>query len=150
MDEVLPRRANIAMGTWDRGLSAAPEVAARMAGPMKWRTRQVTREVDHYRARIEAERKSQEADTDTDADAIRLGAPEIVPVVLQDPGPRSTADGGGPGSYGAAASGASASAGGGASMPTARSSSPFMSTRSTRPPVARATSITRTVPARRA
>ena len=30
---------------------------------------------------IAAERKSQEADTDTDADAIRLGAPDIVPVL---------------------------------------------------------------------
>ncbi len=64
-----------------------------MAGPMKWRNRQVTREVDHYRARIEAERKSQEADTDTDADAIRLGAPEIVPVKVHDPG-ASRRDGG--------------------------------------------------------
>jgi glycerol-3-phosphate dehydrogenase len=37
--------------------------------------------VENYRARIAAERASQEAATDTDADAIRLGAPEIVPVV---------------------------------------------------------------------
>ena len=48
---------------------------------MRWRSRQVAREVEHYRARIAAERASQDADTDQDADAIRLGAPDIVPVV---------------------------------------------------------------------
>ena len=52
-----------------------------MAGPMKWRSRQVARELENYRTRVAAERASQEADTDQDADAIRLGAPEIVPVV---------------------------------------------------------------------
>src|SRR6266566_5056977 len=82
LDDVLTRRTHISIETWDRGLSAAQEVAGLMAGPLKWRARQVTREIDSYRARVEAERKSQEADTDTDADAIRLGAPDIVPVVL--------------------------------------------------------------------
>ncbi len=88
LDDVLARRTHISIEAWDRGLSSAQEVAELMAGPMKWRSRQVTREVDHYRARTEAERKSQEADTDTDADAIRLGAPEIVPVVVHGPGSR--------------------------------------------------------------
>jgi glycerol-3-phosphate dehydrogenase len=86
LDDVLARRTHISIETWDRGLSSAQEVAALMAGPMKWRNRQVARELDHYRARIEAERKSQEADTD--ADAIRLGAPEIVPVIVHDQGSR--------------------------------------------------------------
>jgi glycerol-3-phosphate dehydrogenase len=86
LDDVLARRTHISIETWDRGLMCAQEVATLMAGPMKWRNRQVTREIDHYRARIEAERKSQDADTDTDADAIRLGAPEIVPVIARDPG----------------------------------------------------------------
>jgi glycerol-3-phosphate dehydrogenase len=52
-----------------------------MAGPMRWKSRQVAREVEHYRARIAAERASQDAGTDQDADAIRLGAPDIVPVM---------------------------------------------------------------------
>jgi glycerol-3-phosphate dehydrogenase len=81
VDDVMTRRTHISIETWDRGLSAAPEVAELMAGPMKWKSRQVAREVENYRARIAAERASQEAATDTDADAIRLGAPEIVPVV---------------------------------------------------------------------
>ncbi len=88
LDDVLARRTHISIETWDRGLSSAAEVAALMAVPMKWRNRQVSREIDHYRARTQAERKSQEADTDTDADAIRLGAPEIVPVIVHDPGSR--------------------------------------------------------------
>ena len=52
-----------------------------MAGPMGWRSRQVSRELENYQARVAAERASQDAVTDTDADAIRLGAPDIVPVV---------------------------------------------------------------------
>ena len=84
LDDVLTRRTHISIETWDRGLSAAEEVAALMAGPMKWRHRQVSRELENYRTSVTAERKSQEADTDTDADAIRLGAPEIVPVVMHE------------------------------------------------------------------
>lgn len=84
LDDVLARRTHISIETWDRGLTAAPEAAELMAGPMKWRSRQVAREVEHYRARVAAERASQDASTDSDADAIRLGAPEIVPVVRND------------------------------------------------------------------
>jgi glycerol-3-phosphate dehydrogenase len=81
LDDVLSRRTHISIETWDRGLSAADEVALLMAAPMKWRSRQVARELANYRAAVAAERASQEADTDTDADAILLGAPDIVPVV---------------------------------------------------------------------
>ncbi len=81
LPDVLARRTHVSIETWDRGLSAADEVAELMAGPMRWRSRQVSRELESYRAEVEAERKSQEADSDTDADAIRLGAPEIVPVL---------------------------------------------------------------------
>jgi glycerol-3-phosphate dehydrogenase len=96
LDDVLTRRTHISIETWDRGLSAAEEVAALMAGPMKWRHRQVSRELENYRASVAAERKSQEADTDTDADAIRLGAPDIVPVVMHDSAVQGAqADGGG-------------------------------------------------------
>ncbi len=81
LEDVLARRTHISIETWDRGLSAAAEAATLMAGPMKWRSRQVARELENYQTRVAAERASQEADTDTDADAIRLGAPEIVPVL---------------------------------------------------------------------
>jgi glycerol-3-phosphate dehydrogenase len=94
LDDVLTRRTRISIETWDRGLSAAQEVASLLAGPMKWRSRQVSREIENYRARVAAERASQEADTDSDADAIRLGAPEIVPVVT------TSAEAAGPGGNG--------------------------------------------------
>jgi glycerol-3-phosphate dehydrogenase len=81
LDDVLTRRTHVAIETWDRGMSVAQEAAALMAGPMKWKSRQVARELANYQARVAAERASQDAATDQDADAIRLGAPEIVPVV---------------------------------------------------------------------
>ncbi len=84
LDDVLARRTHISIETWDRGLSAAEDAANLMAGPMKWKSRQVARELENYRAGVAAERASQEADTDQDADAIRLGAPDIVPVVHGD------------------------------------------------------------------
>ena len=84
LDDVLARRTHASIETWDRGLSAAEEAATLMAGPMKWKSRQIARELENYRVRVTAERASQEADTDQDADAIRLGAPDIVPVVHGD------------------------------------------------------------------
>ncbi len=81
LDDVLTRRTHVAIETWDRGMSVAQDAAALMAGPMRWKSRQVARELENYRARVDAERASQDAATDTDADAIRLGAPDIVPVV---------------------------------------------------------------------
>jgi glycerol-3-phosphate dehydrogenase len=84
LDDVLARRTHASIETWDRGLSAAGEAVTLMAGPMRWKSRQITRELENYRARVAAERASQEAETDTDADAIRLGAPDIVPVVHGD------------------------------------------------------------------
>jgi glycerol-3-phosphate dehydrogenase len=81
LDDVLARRTHISIETWDRGLSAAQEAAELMAGPMRWQPGQIEREVEHYRVRSAAERASQDAVTDSDADAIRIGAPEIVPVI---------------------------------------------------------------------
>jgi glycerol-3-phosphate dehydrogenase len=40
----------------------------------------VAREVEHYLARVTAERLSQEQPDDQSADTARLGAPEIVPL----------------------------------------------------------------------
>jgi len=81
LDDVLTRRTHVSIESWDRGLSAAQEAAALMAGPMGWKSRQIARELENYRARVEAEHASQDAVTDQDADAIRLGASDIVPVV---------------------------------------------------------------------
>jgi glycerol-3-phosphate dehydrogenase len=84
LDDVLARRTHASIETWDRGVTAAEDAVTLMAGPMKWKSRQVARELENYQARVAAERASQEAESDQDADAIRLGAPEIVPVVHGD------------------------------------------------------------------
>ncbi|MBO0832502.1 MAG: glycerol-3-phosphate dehydrogenase/oxidase [Actinobacteria bacterium] len=84
LDDVLARRTHVSIETWDRGLSAAEEAAHLMAGALKWKSRQLARELENYQARVAAERASQEAETDQAADAIRLGAPDIVPVVHGD------------------------------------------------------------------
>jgi glycerol-3-phosphate dehydrogenase len=81
LDDVLTRRTHVSIECWDRGLSAAEEAATLMAGPMRWKPRQVARELESYQARVAAERASQDAATDQDADTIRLGATDIVPVV---------------------------------------------------------------------
>ena len=59
-----------------------PLNAARMveAAVLGWSEAQTRREVEHYLARVEAERLSQEQPDDHTADTARLGAPEIVPL----------------------------------------------------------------------
>jgi glycerol-3-phosphate dehydrogenase len=81
LDDVLTRRTRVSIETFDRGVAAAP-VAARLVAPvLRWSRGQVKREVEHYLARVEAERLSQEQPDDQTADTARLGAPEIVPLV---------------------------------------------------------------------
>ncbi|HLX49201.1 MAG TPA: glycerol-3-phosphate dehydrogenase/oxidase [Streptosporangiaceae bacterium] len=79
--DALARRTHITMETWDHGISAAHEVAGLMAGPLGWDSRQIEREITHYQTAIAAERAAQEASDDRAADAIRLGAPDIVPLM---------------------------------------------------------------------
>ncbi len=80
LDDVLARRTRISIETFDRGVTAAP-VAARLLAPvLGWSDAQVAKEVEHYLARVEAERLSQEQPDDQSADTARLGAPEIVPL----------------------------------------------------------------------
>jgi glycerol-3-phosphate dehydrogenase len=80
LDDVLTRRTRISIETFDRGVTAAPVAAALMAPVLGWSAAQTEREVEHYLARVEAERLSQEQPDDQTADTARLGAPEIVPL----------------------------------------------------------------------
>ncbi|TDD31777.1 glycerol-3-phosphate dehydrogenase/oxidase [Nonomuraea terrae] len=84
LNDVLTRRTRISIETFHRGLAVAQEVAELMAEPLGWDGEQVKREVEYYAKRVESERRSQEQDSDQEADAIRLGAPEIVPVVAPE------------------------------------------------------------------
>jgi glycerol-3-phosphate dehydrogenase len=80
LDDVLARRTHISIEMWDRGVGAAPRAARIMAGVLGWSEDQISNEVRHYLARVEAERMSQTEPDDETADATRLGAPEIVPL----------------------------------------------------------------------
>jgi glycerol-3-phosphate dehydrogenase len=77
LDDILARRTRISIETWDRGVSAAPEVARLVAPILGWGAADVDREVAHYRKRVEAERESQQQPDDLSADAARLGAPDV-------------------------------------------------------------------------
>jgi glycerol-3-phosphate dehydrogenase len=81
LDDVLTRRTRVSIETFDRGVAAAPVTARLVAPVLRWSRGQVKREVEHYLARVEAERLSQEQPDDQTADTARLGAPEIVPLV---------------------------------------------------------------------
>ena len=80
LDDVLTRRTRISIETWDRGVSAAIPAASLMAPVLGWSDEQQHKEIEHYLARVEAERLSQEQPDDETADSARIGAPEIVPL----------------------------------------------------------------------
>jgi glycerol-3-phosphate dehydrogenase len=80
LDDVLTRRTRISIETWDRGVSAAIPAASLMAPVLGWSDEQQGKEIEHYLARVEAERASQQQPDDETADSARMGAPEIVPL----------------------------------------------------------------------
>lgn len=80
LDDVLTRRIRLSIETFDRGVGAAPEVAALMGGVLGWSADQVALEIEHYEKRVAAERQSQTMPDDETADAARLGAPDVVPL----------------------------------------------------------------------
>jgi glycerol-3-phosphate dehydrogenase len=77
LDDVLTRRTRVSVQTAHRGVESAPEVARLMAGPLGWDDERRDREVEHYLARVAAERESQRMPDDRTADAARLGAADV-------------------------------------------------------------------------
>lgn len=77
LDDVLTRRTRISIETFDRGVRAASSVAELMGEVLGWDAATRDRELWHYRARVAAERESQEQPDDRTADAARLGAPDV-------------------------------------------------------------------------
>ena len=80
LEDVLTRRTHISIETFDRGLGVVEEVAGLVGGVLGWSEGQVALEIRHYRARVAAERESQEQPDDATADAARLGAADVVPL----------------------------------------------------------------------
>lgn len=77
LDDALTRRTRISIETWDRGVTAAEPTARLMGEVLGWNDETVAREIEHYLARVAAERESQEQMDDHTADAARLGAPDV-------------------------------------------------------------------------
>ncbi|WP_163512111.1 glycerol-3-phosphate dehydrogenase/oxidase [Fodinicola acaciae] len=77
LDDVLTRRTRISIETEHRGLDSMDEVADLMAAELGWDAATRRREVEHYRARVAAERESQRMPDDLTADAARHGAPDV-------------------------------------------------------------------------
>lgn len=77
LDDALTRRTRISIETWDRGISAAEPTARLMGEVLGWTDEMIAREIEHYLARVAAERESQEQLDDQTADAARLGAPDV-------------------------------------------------------------------------
>jgi glycerol-3-phosphate dehydrogenase len=81
LDDALARRTRISIETWDRGVSSAEPAARLMGEVLGWSAADVEREVSHYRARVEAERRSQQEPEDSGADAVRTSAPDLLATV---------------------------------------------------------------------
>ncbi len=77
LDDILTRRTRISIDTWDRGEESVEGVAHLVAPLLGWDQPAVDREVEHYRARVQAEIESQRQPDDHTADAARLGAPDV-------------------------------------------------------------------------
>jgi glycerol-3-phosphate dehydrogenase len=77
LDDLLTRRTRTSIETFDRGRSAARDVAPLMGEVLGWDADDVARELSHYEARVEAEEESQRMPDDRTADAARLGAPDV-------------------------------------------------------------------------
>ncbi len=77
LDDVLTRRTRISIETFDRGVAAAEPAARLMGEVLGWDDATIAREVEHYRARVKAERESQQQADDVTADSARYGAPDV-------------------------------------------------------------------------
>jgi glycerol-3-phosphate dehydrogenase len=78
LDDVLARRTRISITTWDRGLEASTHAAPLMAEVLGWDEATTAAEVEIYRARVAAERRSQEQPDDQAADLERTAAPDVL------------------------------------------------------------------------
>ena len=90
LEDVLARRTRISIETEHRGVETAEHAAAVMGEVLGWDAAQRAREIEHYLARVEAERESQRMPDDLTADAARLGAPDVRELAAS-PAPRAPA-----------------------------------------------------------
>lgn len=72
IDDVMTRRTHIAIETPDRGLSAVAEVADLIAGHLGWDDEHRDTEIEHYRARVAAERAAERVPDEQSAAELRM------------------------------------------------------------------------------
>ncbi|MGB7861343.1 MAG: glycerol-3-phosphate dehydrogenase C-terminal domain-containing protein, partial [Acidimicrobiia bacterium] len=77
LDDFLARRTRISIETRHRGLDAASGTKELVATFLGWSESTGRRELEHYQARVTAERDSQMQPDDRTADAARMGAPDV-------------------------------------------------------------------------
>ncbi|WP_213454810.1 glycerol-3-phosphate dehydrogenase/oxidase [Rhizomonospora bruguierae] len=77
LEDVLTRRTRISIETAHRGAESARHAAEVLGKVLGWDAATRDREVQHYLARVAAERESQRMPDDLTADAARLGAPDV-------------------------------------------------------------------------
>jgi glycerol-3-phosphate dehydrogenase len=77
LDDFLTRRTRISIETRHRGTRAIEPVTELVGPHLGWDDAARMREARHYRARVEAERDSQDQPDDHTADAARMGAPDV-------------------------------------------------------------------------
>ncbi|NLE23203.1 MAG: glycerol-3-phosphate dehydrogenase/oxidase [Actinobacteria bacterium] len=77
VDDVLTRRTHIAFEVADRGRRAVEHVARIMAAALDWDETTTSREIDHYRSRLDAESAAQRMLDDAAADAARAPVRDV-------------------------------------------------------------------------
>lgn len=83
LEDILARRTRISIEYSHRGVNCAEQVARLVAPILGWDDATVDREVETYRARVEAEVLSQAQPDDASADALRAAAPEARAEILE-------------------------------------------------------------------
>ncbi|MDF0528979.1 glycerol-3-phosphate dehydrogenase/oxidase [Tsukamurella sp. 8F] len=91
LEDVLGRRTRISIEYPHRGIDCMDEVAALIAPVLGWDAADIAREIEVYRARVDAEVRSQTQPDDAGADALRAAAPEARQEILEPvPAPERT------------------------------------------------------------
>ncbi len=83
LDDIFARRTRISIEYSHRGADCAEQVARLVAPVLGWDEAEIDREIETYRARVEAEVRSQTQPDDASADALRVAAPEPRPQILE-------------------------------------------------------------------
>lgn len=83
LEDILARRTRISIEYSHRGVDCAEQVARLVAPVLGWDEATIDREVETYRARVEAEVMSQAQPDDASADALRAAAPEARAEILE-------------------------------------------------------------------